>query len=483
MDPQQPTAYKAQPSTTAAKGFLEVQLMGETPLDKRSAVWSGILVAVLGAFGFLSQTYISGDSVAVISGSEALRDCLVGGVQVGCTGTNQFGLPQYILSMVVEQRWGDASQSLGVLGWSNGLALVAYLTGIRTLFLSRQISPWIFLTFAISPALIYGANTFSEMLVLTAVVYWVLAVKTFRPMLAVLSAVIIFSSRETILLMVGPVLILYLLTLDRSRRSVGVVGIAAGTAVMFAFNTLKFGSLNNPVYSDPAFRTFDPKNVLSSMGGLFLSPSGGLALSWPLCLISLVIVARTPVELRASHFGRRFQGVVERRGLALAVAASLGIQIIVLSLWFAPFGWVAWGPRTLLPSLTLTILLAAIAGRSPHPRTRGGDGRSSHAMRRGRPLVLSASGAIVASLGAAPLLGYLMAGPRLVGDFVAPREPCIETPIIQGDSVYYFECLRAATWRWSGSQTQLSMDALGSLGLIATLLVFTASFLILERSC
>ena len=446
-------------------------------------VISALLVTLLAVTAVVSRTYVSGDSVATIDGAGALRKCLSNGLDLGCSGTNQFGFPQYLLSIIANQRWGDSSQTLGVLAWTNGAAVIAYLVGLRRLYLSGAISGFLFLSLVISPAIIYGASTFSEMLVLTAIVFWVYGLAINHLPMTIIGGIVTFSSRESILFMVGPLVLYILVVVDRERRFRIAVSVAAGTSLMFAFNLIKFGSINNPIYSDPSLRTTEYSDILSSLLGLIASPSGGLLFNWPLSILAIsLFLGRGLTRLRP-----RSQDRPTRIMMAVvppaAILASVALQLGTLALWFAPFGWVSWGPRTLLPGLTLTILLAGVFGAKDrlHRGLRSIELPRSGQHEQTRRLSPKHFGlAAIATFGAWPLIGFLIGGPVLVGSFVAPREPCIETPMIQVDRDYYFMCLGEATWRWDGSQTQLSTHSVGATGTMILFAVFILSLMTLR---
>jgi hypothetical protein len=83
---------------------------------------------------------------------------------------------------------------------------------------------------------------------------------------------------------------------------------------------------------------------------VWIAPNAGLAIFWPLA--GLLVIGLVVWTVRARGIRARLPG--------LALILALLILTGTLASWYAPFGWLAWGPRLMLPVLpavALTILV------------------------------------------------------------------------------------------------------------------------------
>ena len=79
---------------------------------------------------------------------------------------------------------------------------------------------------------------------------------------------------------------------------------------------------------------------------LWVAPNGGLSEFWPLAtLVTIGLVWIVVANLR----GRPID--LKRALPGLMVIVSLVIVTGTLASWWAPFGWISWGPRLSLPTL------------------------------------------------------------------------------------------------------------------------------------
>ncbi len=88
---------------------------------------------------------------------------------------------------------------------------------------------------------------------------------------------------------------------------------------------------------------------------LWLAPNGGVGWFWPLAaavVIGLVVIAGTAARGGAERRRRSLPAV----GLVVALLLTTG----TLASWFAPFGWVAWGPRLMVPVLPAVLGLLTV---------------------------------------------------------------------------------------------------------------------------
>ena len=135
-----------------------------------------------------------------------------------------------------------------------------------------------------------------------------------------------------------------LLARRRTRRPIRLQLVGAGVGLGFAagvtaaLNLVRFGSPRNTYYLDSDFRTPIPGRALEFAVGLFVSPSGGIVLFWPVATALVALALALPISRTA-----RDAGTPRDVRPALGLVAVLAGLVLGLALWWVPFGWAAWG--------------------------------------------------------------------------------------------------------------------------------------------
>jgi hypothetical protein len=179
-------------------------------------------------------------------------------------------------------------------------------------------------------------------------------------------------------------------------------GLIAAIAANSVFNFWRFGTFQNSFLLQPHFRVPDLATHLSFTAGLWFSPNGGLLFFWPAFLALLAVLIRRPVGFFV---------------LALLAGLTLG-----LGQWFAPMGWIAWGPRLVLPWIPAWILLL---GDRKLPRA----------------LWIPAIG-----VGLAHVMSLMSFAPK---DLLFGATPeCPVPQAIETAPTAYYACIQHLTWPW-----------------------------------
>jgi hypothetical protein len=131
-------------------------------------------------------------------------------------------------------------------------------------------------------------------------------------------------------------------------------GSAAAVLANAAFNWFRFGTPRNLTYLHPAARVTRPGHVAQQLVAVLVAPNGGVLVFWPALLV--VIGAAVGIGWHAP--------AETRLRLAGAAAALLGFCLVAAA-WFAPFGWVAWGPRIVMPVVPAVALVVLLAAERP----------------------------------------------------------------------------------------------------------------------
>lgn len=142
-----------------------------------------------------------------------------------------------------------------------------------------------------------------------------------------------------------------------------ITPIVVSVALAAVYNQVKYG-LPLPVrYMDVAMNTSPPwyKSIEFLLGSIF-SPNGGVLVFWflPLSFAAWALV----------WLGGKLEAI------ALTIAGiGAGLSAVSFSLWWATFGWDAWGDRLMIPPV-LALLVAGVLTASFNGETRrAGGGR------------------------------------------------------------------------------------------------------------
>jgi hypothetical protein len=416
-----------------------------------------LLTCSLGFFYLKQLPILSGDTVALSQSARALVACLENGQFRGCAGTNQFGLPQHIPAMFLAWKSLDDTSIVFILSCLNVLAL-----GIlaRIIYKSVAISPiakvLIGMTLIIGPIIAYGPYSFGEAISTLAYVGLVVAIFERKYYRLVFFMVLAVTSRETafvsIALLTGAILVF---DSPRSRRELRQVLLAIygsmllGIVCLLSFNIWKFNTWKNLPHMDPVLRTPGLKLKIESAFGIFLSPNGGLVPYWFLGAVSAIGIPLLVLTNKRLSTRKRLS--------FLLLISGFVAQVAILSSWYAPYGWVAWGPRLIVPTTAMgaTICLVIVF-------------QDDEALRYlSRFKLLGVPIAILGIVTLIPTVGFLQNPTRTMSWFAGGNDAVCPTPaIIQLDQAYYFKCLIHGSWKMNPSLWYQGLSSFSGLNAI-----------------
>ena len=419
--------------------FNQIMFTGSTPRQLRQIKALVILlVCSLGFFYFKQVPIFSGDTAALSQSARALVACLENGQFRGCAGTNQFGLPQHIPAMFLAWKGLDDTSIVFILSCLNILAL-----GIlaRIIYKSVAISPiakvLIGMTLIIGPIIAYGPYSFGEAISTLAYVGLVVAIFERKYYRLVFFMVLAVTSRETafvsIALLTGAI---PLSDSNRSRHELRQMLLAIygsmlfGIVCLLSFNVWKFNTWRNMTHMDPILRTPGLRLKLESAIGIVFSPNGGLVPYWFLGAV---------VALGIPFLGLMNRNLSARKRFSyLLLISGFLAQVAILSSWYAPYGWVAWGPRLVIPTTAMgaTICLIIVS-------------QDQEVLRHlSQFKLLRLPVGILGIVTFIPTVGFLQNPTRTMSWFSGGQSAVCPTPaIIQLDQAYYFKCLFHGSWK------------------------------------
>jgi hypothetical protein len=310
---------------------------------------------------------VEGDSTILVSGARGVASCLANGEFRGCSRpTSAFPVLQYLLALpaialgATDQsilRMFSLVSTLSVplcvgAGWWAGRAMK-----------ERRWATVIAIVLAVGPLIAYGPSTFREALAsLTLVVALGTVLHNCRATVVALTIALACLHQDTAFVFLVPLALLAARTDGRLLPTWGrtrpiLVGAGAAVLITVAANQLRFATFTSP-FTGQEWRT--PTSWIPEMYiSLLASPNGGLIPFWPaasLMLIALAGVTLHRVRTRPSEPLAWAPPLV----LLLIVAA----HVLLLAMWWSPFGWFGWGPRLSVPfTAAFCVTTAAVLDR------------------------------------------------------------------------------------------------------------------------
>lgn len=312
---------------------------------------------------FFKYPYYEGDTVALLSGVNAVKSCLNKGIFLNCPNVSHFPLFQYITSLFLKVLGASQKSTLSILTLISTLSFFGSLL-LMYFFLKKTATNWsaqtAILIMISSPLLWYAKSTFNEMtaafvtLAFTGVVLlrypvWIVTIFTF------LSGI----TKEVALpfLIITGILALSPQIFKNPRQcKPQILGIIYGSALILvatiAFNYFRFGSPSNTRLLQQELIVNSATQRLSSFLGIWLSPNGGILFFWFSWFVCFAAILMTITKLLFKKFRLTFYELP-----ALTIFVILFGLTFGFASWWAPFGWYCWGPRLMLPWLPSLLLL------------------------------------------------------------------------------------------------------------------------------
>lgn len=409
----------------------------------------------------------AGDSIAMTQSAQSLINCARQGQFLGCPGANQYGVLQNIPTLFMIWKGMSLEGSVTVLGFLNVAAFILLVTICWRSFEGRFRNLALMVIFA-GPLVGYVSSTFGEMLQTLVFVGFGLALVYRRPGWTLICGVLAAGTRETAfiplaLIAIG-IAIFHGSEIERACRKTLVLSFAAistGVLSITAFNYWKFGTWKNLGNLNKMYVTPGLSRKADSFVAIWFSPGGGVAPFWLFgSLASLLVIFFVVVRDRGRD-----------RRIALMLGAGLGFNTATLAMWFAPFGWVAWGPRLMIPLVALVSLVCLKVFD-----TLIKDALHNLRWRTSFSLFIGVS----CATSAAASIGY-MRDPVVMDSFFVPDKVCNKIAIIQEDRPFYFMCLHHGAWKLDPSLWGVGLRGL-DLGSWAIVLLIGASIAMALKS-
>ncbi len=415
-------------------------LIAKKKLIKNTLYW----LAGTASFFFLMRflygpVYQEGDTVALIHETDGIIASVSKGRWTGWGG--QFPLLQKIPVLAMKYfGWSDPEiiHGLGVLSLASFALILFWNWRSLSCYCGFRRLSWLFLAVLLSsPLLWYGNSTFGEMLAAMVTCGFVIACREKAPPWKIFLFFLLASiSKDTAFLFLF--ILGFVASAERRpsekffpfgfpRWRLLSVSALSGMAASFVFNYLKFGSVLNLVYLNPLFIVHSIAIQMSFFLGVWFSPNGGILFYWFSFFLLLVLAG-----LAAFSDEKGWREALP----FLAVILVLAGLTWGFSKWYAPLGWICWGPRLLLPWCPATgYVLLAFYGR-------GIENILATILRGGKILLVS----YLFVLAAMPQFIVLFHKNTLGRFFFSFDDVCPRLAIIQEDTPYYYKCMDHDLW-------------------------------------
>ena len=398
-----------------------------------------------------------GDTVVLVDSANALVKCFRSRQFNGCPGSYHFGLIQHIPAFAMQMAGLSSKTTVEVLGQIN-LVIFPLFVASLWLFLKPALRPYgVLLVFA-GPLVVYAGSSFAELLQSVVFVYFAVAVFRKNRTLILMMGILAASTRESAF--IALLLVVVAIAVSDGWREVvreklqilwGFTGVFLGLILIEIFNLWRFDSLTNPTYSSPQLFTHQLSTNLSSFFGLWFAPGGGVVVFW---FASGLICLFVPVLSLWQKSQRKTES-------SIAILVNLTLATAALAMWFSPFGWNAWGPRLLIPTVAMIgfatlLLFEKVVGEL----------QKFYSKHR----IAYAGISLLVVISAIPSYGVVLQ-PSSFHRFFMPDATCPKLMIIQNDSDYFYRCLSHMMWRTDQSLWGLGMGGVNFFALIPITLI------------
>ena len=398
-------------------------------------LYFAVLIAI-----FVFNHWHEGDTIALISGSSAIKECLYNRTLISCPNVVHFPIFQYIPSLLLEYLGFSEISILNFFVFLNivsflGLIYLCYWTlKKKTNTLLATMGVLILLT---SPLFWYAKSTFNE---ITAALV-ILAFTSSLILNCNLWTIVILSflvaiTKETAFPFACFIGLIWIVYSKNTRNSFTplfavLLGIINGIIVNTLFNYFRYGVwFNKELLQDKFIVNSIPQKV-SSFLGIWASPNGGILFYWTSFFCYLFFLSSFYVIVRSKkQYKSNLQNII-----FISIITFLILLTFSLANWWAPFGWVSWGPRLIIPWLPSILLLAIYFFRDLT------DNMIRIVLQTKRNQLFCTGILFIASLPQVIVLIY----PNMLIKLFSPDAICSEVPSLDKSDYYYF-CINHYMW-------------------------------------
>ena len=298
---------------------------------------------------FISLPFGTGDTAELVLSSQRMRECLNSGIFFSCTEMERFGLSPHLISIVLLSIFNDINSAITAWSLLNFLLFMYLIYKLNADYADRKY--FLIGTIVFSPLTAYAVYSYTEMSFIVLSFILLMNIKNERYWLSLLLGMFLSGYKESAILIVLPLTLAVILS-NKNKLILKDYLLIASPVVGFSsvslFNYFKYGEFINSGYQS-AERVKELNLQISNFLGIWLSPSGGIIGFFWISIILLLFINLKSI-LKINKY---------RKSLYL-ILFTIAINALLLTNWYAPYGWVTWGPRLFMPVVVLGLLSTII---------------------------------------------------------------------------------------------------------------------------
>jgi hypothetical protein len=384
------------------------------------------------------------DTNGLVRAARAINVCVEHQTFLNCSAVTKYPLFQHLLAIILFSFDLSDWEVLEYISWFNTTSFFFLIVGMYLFVIkisNRNLAIFSVLILLTSPLLHYSRTTFNETAFSLFSFLFIISILLGRSILevSILSVFLVIQKETSLPLMVILVGLAALSKAHQNEKITSVIlrirnqifgfliGASIGLLLNTLFNLFRYASLENSAYMEEAlFGSSNLLQIFSNFLGLWLSPNGGMLFSWfsaTFLIVSLVIVLL-----------KKESKIIDLKSLIIIITFPVLITLGA-ALWWAPFGWHAWGPRLMIPWIPSIIALLFYSFTSEITQIVEYFNKSRI------NLIIWLSIFFVGSLAnIAALISPSMEGVLFELDNICPTIPFPQ------DHVYYYTCLNHYIW-------------------------------------
>ena len=422
------------------------------PIDfqvKREQFTAFIGLSSLVGLIFVSLPVGTGDTAELIEASVGFFSCLTEPGSQNCNGLERFGFTPHLISALLLTI--HPNPDVIILLWSFlnfiiFLILIYFFWNLFNSIKSSLVSNIFIVGTIFSPLIAYGVYSFSEIAFIGLSILFLHLLYKKQYFLSLIPGILAISYKDNTFLILIPLsLVILLLTNTKKINYIFVlVTSLSGLLINFLFNFLRYSHFARGEYQDGgAF--IQPAVNLNYFFAIWLSPSGGV----------LGYLHLLPMILLIYLVKNYFNSSKQKKLIIILLIFSILLTNLNLSLWFSPFGWIAWGPRLFLPALILFIYSTFLFIKNNNHFDKFNWNWSYIYFLFSYVMFISAAGFLINP----GIWATWYEQNRATGRF------CSEPPIWENDPSAFIECTQAMMWTFNSIPSLSIHQVLTAVGL------------------
>jgi hypothetical protein len=298
---------------------------------------------------FISLPFGTGDTAELVLSSQRMRECLNSGILFGCNDMERFGLSPHLISIVLLSIFNDINSAITAWALLNFLLFAYLIYKLHTDYADRKY--FLIGTIVFSPLTAYAVYSYTEMSFIVLSFILLMNIKNERYWLSGFLGIFLSGYKESAILIILPLTLAVIFSNKHKLILKDYLLIASqimGFLYVYLFNYFKYLVFINSEYQT-AGRVKELNLQLSNFLGIWLSPSGGIIGYFWISIILLLIINLKSI-VKFDQYRKSFY----------LILFTIMINALLLTNWFAPYGWVTWGPRLFMPIVVLGLFSTII---------------------------------------------------------------------------------------------------------------------------